>query len=78
MYRLQSLRPLHDLADARKRYEDAVELLVRVARGEVTLGLGADDAEPPTAQGSVVTEAGGQARGEVPQRIFNRGSLKNY
>jgi phage gp36-like protein len=42
MYRLQSLRPLHDMADARKRYEDAVELLVRVARGEVTLGLTAD------------------------------------
>jgi phage gp36-like protein len=31
IYRLQSLRPLHDMADARKRYEDAVELLVRVA-----------------------------------------------
>src|SRR5580704_3467129 len=78
MYRLQSLRPLHDLADARKRYEDAVELLVRVARGEVTLGLGADDGEPPAAPGSVVTEAGGQAGGEVPQRIFSRGSLKSY
>ena len=24
MYRLQALRPLHDLAEARKRYEDAV------------------------------------------------------
>ena len=78
MYRLPSLRPLHDLADARKRYEDAVELLVRVARGEVTLGLGADDGEPPAAPGSVVTEAGGQAGGEVPQRIFSRGSLKSY
>ncbi len=28
MYRMQSLRPLHDLEDARKRYEDAVAMLV--------------------------------------------------
>ena len=74
MYRLQSLRPLHDVADARKRYEDAVELLVRVARGEVTLGLAADNAEPAAAGGSVVTQAGG----ELPQRIFDRGTLKGY
>jgi hypothetical protein len=25
-----------------------------------------------------VTEAGGQAGGEVPQRIFSRGTLKSY
>jgi phage gp36-like protein len=78
MYRLQSLRPLHDLADARRRYEDAVDLLVRVARGEVTLGLAADNAEPPVAQGSVVTQAGGDPSGELPSRIFDRGSLKGY
>jgi phage gp36-like protein len=78
MYRLQSLRPLHDLEDARRRYEDAVELLMRVARGEVTLGLAADDAEPPAAQGSVVTQAGGDRSGELPSRIFDRGSLKGY
>ena len=78
MYRLQSLRPLHDVADARKRYEDAVELLVRVARGEVTLGLAADNGEPAAATGSVVTKAGGDASGALPQRIFDRGSLKGY
>jgi phage gp36-like protein len=78
MYRLQSLRPLHDVADARKRYEDAVELLVRVAHGEVTLGLAADNAEPAAAGGSVVTQAGGDAGGALPQRIFDRGSLKGY
>jgi phage gp36-like protein len=76
MYRLQSLRPLHDLADARKRYEDAVELLVRVAKGEVTLGLAADNAEPAQAQATVLTQAGGDAAGVLPQRIFDRGSLK--
>lgn len=78
MYRLQSLRPLHDLADARQRYEDAVALLVRVARGQVTLGLAADGTEPAPAPGSVVTNAGGDANGELPQRIFDRGSLKGY
>ena len=78
MYRLQSLRPLHDLADARKRYEDAVELLVRVASGEVTLGLAADNIEPAPAAGSVVTQAGGDASGVLPQRIFDRGSLKGF
>lgn len=78
MYRLQSLRPLHDLADARKRYEDAVELLVRVARGEVTLGLANDNAEPGAAAGSVVTQAGGDASRALPRRIFDRGSLKGY
>jgi phage gp36-like protein len=78
MYRMQSLRPLHDLVDARKRYDDAVELLVRVARGEVTLGLAADNTEPPQAAGSVVTKSGGDASGPLQQRIFDRGSLKGY
>jgi phage gp36-like protein len=78
MYRLQTLRPLHDLADARKRYEDAVELLVRVARGEVTLGLALDNIEPTQAQGAVVTQAGGDASGALPSRVFDRGSLKGY
>jgi phage gp36-like protein len=78
MYRLQSLRPLHDLADARKRYEDAVALLVRVARGEVTLGLAPDNLEAPQSQGAVVTQAGGDPSGALPSRIFRRGSLKGF
>jgi len=78
IYRLQTLRPLHDLADARKRYEDGVELLLRVARGEVTLGLALDNIEPAQAQGAVVTQAGGDASGALPSRVFDRGSLKGY
>jgi phage gp36-like protein len=78
MYRLQSLRPLHDVADARKRYEDAVELLLRVARGEVTLGLALDNIEPPTARDAVITQAGGDSSGVLPQRVFDRGSLRGY
>jgi phage gp36-like protein len=78
MYRLQGLRPSHDIADARKRYEDAVSLLLKVARGEVTLGLSADNIERPQASGAVLTEAGGDSSGELPSRIFSRGSLKGY
>jgi len=78
MYRLQSLRPLHDLTDARKRYDDAIELLMRVARGEVTLGLAADNIEAPQAAGAVVTQAGGDNSGVLPARVFDRGSLKGY
>jgi phage gp36-like protein len=78
MYRLQALRPSHDVTDARKRYEDAVSLLLKVARGEVTLGLSADNIEPPEASGAVVTEAGGDPSGILPSRIFSRGTLRGY
>jgi phage gp36-like protein len=71
MYRLQSLRPLHDLEDARKRYEDAIAVLIKVADGELTLGLSADGLEPPVAADSVETVKG-------PDRVFNRGNLKGY
>jgi phage gp36-like protein len=74
MYRLQTLRPLHDMADARKRYEDAIELLTRVALGEVTLGLTADNLEPPEASGAIVIQEGcGPAT-----RMFSRSSMKGY
>lgn len=78
MYRLQTLRPLHDLAEARKRYEDAVALLMRVADGTLTLGLALDNQEPGEAAGAVVTEAGGDRSGTLPQRMFSRGSLKGF
>ncbi len=32
MYRLQALRPLHDLEEARRRYDDALAVLVRRRR----------------------------------------------
>jgi phage gp36-like protein len=70
MYRLQSLRPLHDLEDARKRYEDAVAMLTKVAAGELTLGLSADNQEPPIA-GTEETLLGAN-------RVFSRKKLKGY
>ncbi len=70
MYRMQTLRPLHDLEDARKRYEDAVAMLAKVAAGELTLGLAADGQEPRIAD-AVETVNG-------PDRVFNRDKLKGY
>jgi phage gp36-like protein len=78
MYRLQALRPLHDLAEARRRYDDAVALLMRVADGTLTLGLAPDNQEPAEAAGAVVTEAGGERSGALARRVFSRGSLKGF
>jgi phage gp36-like protein len=75
MYRLQALRPIHDMADARQRYDDAVQLLIRVARGEVTLGLTEDNLEP--AEGLNVIEVE-QGCGGSPIRILSRRSLQSY
>jgi phage gp36-like protein len=87
IYRLQCLRPLHDAEDARKRYEDAIDALTKVNQGKLTLGLSASDGEPPPADPSVKTLAGGQAsqlvrieaaaaRGLAP--MFDRLSLRTY
>jgi len=70
IYRLQSLRPIHDLADARRRYDDAIAMLTKVASGGMTLGIGADGHETDIAQGAE------QAAG--PARIFNRKSMKGF
>ncbi len=70
MYRLQALRPLHDLEDARRRYDDAIAMLTKVASGELTLGLSADDQEPPPA----ASAEGAQG----PDRIFRRDTLKGF
>ncbi len=70
MYRLQALRPLHDLADARRRYDDAIEMLRRVAAGELTLGIASDRRETQIADGAE------QAQG--PARVFSRKSLRGF
>lgn len=70
MYRLQSLRPLHDLADARRRYDDAAAMLTKVSSGEMTLGIGVDGHETAIAQGA--------EQAEGPVRVFNRGSMKGF
>jgi phage gp36-like protein len=70
MYRMQALRPIHDLEDARKRYDDAIGVLQKVAKGELTLGLSADSLEPTIAQNVEVLEG--------PVKKFTRHRLKGF
>jgi phage gp36-like protein len=70
MYRLQALRPLHDVADARQRYDDAIAMLVRVAAGELTLGVGANGLETAAAKNAE------QVQG--PARTFSRDTMKGF
>ncbi len=70
IYRLQALRPLHDLTDARRRYDDAIAMLTRVAAGELTLGIAADQRETRIADGA--------EQAEGPARVFSRDSLKGF
>jgi phage gp36-like protein len=70
IYRLQALRPLHDLADARRRYDDAIAMLTKVASGELTLGIGLDGHETAIAQGAETVEG--------PARVFNRNTMKGF
>jgi len=39
VYRLMTLRRMGDVEDARRRYEDVIRLLERIASGRVALGL---------------------------------------
>jgi phage gp36-like protein len=70
IYRLQALRPLHDVEDARRRYDDAVAMLTKVAAGALTLGLAADNQEPAPATAAEGTQG--------PNRVFSRDTLKGY
>ncbi len=70
IYRLQSLRPIHDLADARRRYDDALAMLTKVATGEMTLGIGADGHETAIAPGAEEVEG--------LRRIFSRKRMRGF
>jgi phage gp36-like protein len=80
MYRMQALRPLHDVVEARKRYDDVIATLERVAAGQLTLGLAADGSEPPdpTNPAVAVVQAGGDPSATPPTRVFSRGNLKGF
>lgn len=67
MYRLQVLRPLGDIEDARKRYEDALHYLRQVARGEVQLGLSEQGVAAPQGSGPEVISS---------TRTFTRESMR--
>lgn len=80
MYRMQALRPLQDVAEARRRYDDAIATLRRVAAGELTLGLTADGLEPPDPVNPAIAivQAGGDPSATLPPRLFSRGKLKGF
>ncbi len=70
MYRLQALRPLHDVSDARQRYEDAIAMLSKVAAGELTLGIATDGNETAISPAAEAVEG--------PERVFSRDTLKGF
>jgi phage gp36-like protein len=79
MYHLQSLRPIHDMEDAKDKYEKCIKMLEDVRDRSLTLGLAVDGQEPtdPTSPAVVVdVNFGGDP--SLPQRIFSRGSLKGF
>jgi phage gp36-like protein len=70
IYRLQSLRPIHDLTDARRRYDDAISMLGKVASGDLSLGIATDGRQTAIDQGA--------ERAEGPLRVFTRKSLREF
>jgi phage gp36-like protein len=79
MFHLNALRPIHDLADTKDKYENAIEFLGEVRDGKLTLGLSADNQEPadPASPAVVVDQNFGGDPG-LPQRVFTRGTLKGF
>jgi phage gp36-like protein len=79
MYHLNALRPIHDLEDAKDKYEKAIKFLGEVRDGRLTLGLSADNQEPadPSGPAVVVDQNFGGDPG-LPQRVFTRGTLKGF
>ena len=78
MYKMQVLRPLADVEEARKRYDDAIAFLMKVADGKLTLGLSTDSQEPPDAVPTVLSLSGGVGDSPPPSRVFGRRNLKGF
>lgn len=79
MWHLNSLRPIHDLTDARDKYEKAIAFLNEVSDGVRTLGLSTDSQEPtdPSSPAVVLDQNAGNDP-YVPQRVFSRSTLKGF
>jgi phage gp36-like protein len=80
MYHLIALRPIHDLEDAKDKYEKCIAFLKEVSDGKRTLGLALDSSEPPDPMSPAVAtvNAGGDPSGILPVRVFSRGTLKGF
>ena len=69
IYRLQTLRPADDIADARRRYEDVLRLLKAISTGEVSIPgarLRDDVADSPASQSAGLPQFG------QPPSLFGR------
>ena len=87
MYRLQCLRPLHDVEEARKRYEDALKALTLVNQGKLALGLTAAATSAAPADPSVRTLPNGAGDALVHSEeqasrglgaVFTRSAMRGY
>jgi len=76
MYHLNALRPIHDITDAKNKYDSAIAFLKEVSDGKRTLGLSADAQEP--AETTVVQDVNAGGDPSLPQRVFSRGTLKGF
>lgn len=75
MYQMQSLRPLHDIEDARRRYEDARKDLSMIKDGKLALGPGATTMTTPTITSpSIVIDSEVTNTG----RLFDRRKLRSF
>jgi phage gp36-like protein len=79
MYHLNSLRPIHDLEDAKDKYEKAIKFLTEVSDGKRTLGLSTDSQEPSDPSSpAVVMDQNFGGDPSLPQRVFTRRTLKGF
>ena len=83
MYRMQALRPLHDIEDARKRHDDAIKTLDKIREGKLTLGLDPTAAEPEIANPTVQTTRPGDvtfppASPPNLSRVFDRARMRGF
>jgi phage gp36-like protein len=73
LYRLQGLRPLQNLEDVRKRYDDARADLKLIRSGDMALGV-----EPVTSLQPAIQQPTTQLDSSRLGRIFSRDKLRNY
>lgn len=75
LYRMQGLRPLANLEDVRKRYDDARKDLEMIRNGKLSLGVDPIAAKQPTLEqpSTVLT-----SNSPMTSQIFSRDRLKNY
>jgi len=86
MYRIQCLRPIHDLEDARKRYDDALKFLTMVNQEKLSLGLDSLEKPAPVATNASTLTSGvadlttrtEQQASQGLAQVFDRRSMRTF